>query len=155
MAEKMAKEVKISKITPAGEGHQVVSMEGGGGGYRKKPCSDCPWRKDAVGVFPAEAFAHSATTAYDMAQNKFGCHQSGVNKPATCAGFLLSLGQSWLAQVKMCFNQGQTLTLVRRWLRKQSMLWVVVKKESDCQTVIGSSDALAPSSSQVQITTLA
>jgi hypothetical protein len=83
------KKVRISKITPAGDDHQVVSIEGGGAGYRKKPCSDCPWRKDAVGVFPAEAFVHSATTAYDMAENQFGCHQSGPKKPATCAGFLL------------------------------------------------------------------
>ncbi|UDM18995.1 DUF6283 family protein [Vogesella sp. XCS3] len=73
----------------ADENHQVVTVEGGRGGYRKKPCKDCPWRKDAVGVFPAEAFRLSANTAYDMAGKTFGCHASGTSKPATCAGFLL------------------------------------------------------------------
>lgn len=27
----------------------------------------CPWRVDATGEFPADAFRHSAETAYDMA----------------------------------------------------------------------------------------
>lgn len=80
---------KIIDTRPAGPDHQVVSASGGTVAYRKKPCSDCPWRKDAVGVFPAEAFRHSASTAYDMSQRKFACHQSGIEKPATCAGFLL------------------------------------------------------------------
>lgn len=80
---------KITNIRPADAHHQVVEVRGGNGGYRRKPCADCPWRKDAVGVFPAEAFRHSANTAYDMASQKFGCHQSGVQKSATCAGFLL------------------------------------------------------------------
>lgn len=43
-----------------------------------------------IGEFPAEAFRHSAHTAYDMAQEGFACHQSGANKPATCAGYLLN-----------------------------------------------------------------
>lgn len=73
----------------ADDDYQVVTVEGGGNAYRKKPCKKCPWRKDAVGEFPAEAFRISAHTAYDMAMEKFGCHASGVNKPATCAGFLL------------------------------------------------------------------
>ena len=72
-----------------GELHQVLTVEGGGGSYRREPCPNCPWRVDAVGEFPAEAFRHSAPTAYDMAQNSFACHQSGCEKPATCAGFLL------------------------------------------------------------------
>ena len=41
------------------------------------------------GTFPAEAFRHSAETAYDMSQHSFACHESGAEKPATCAGFLL------------------------------------------------------------------
>lgn len=68
----------------------MVTVQGGRGGYRRTPCGDCPWRKDAVGIFPAEAFRHSASTAYDMAENTFACHQSGARKPAICAGFLLS-----------------------------------------------------------------
>lgn len=80
---------RITEVRPAGDAHQVVTVEGGGGAYRKKPCDTCPWRVDAVGEFPAEAFRHSAPTAYDMAQNTFACHSSGTEKPATCAGFLL------------------------------------------------------------------
>jgi hypothetical protein len=79
-------------------------VEGGNDAYRRRPCSNCPWRKDAVGKFPAEAFRHSAntaydmaqhtfachqSTAYDMAQHTFACHQSGAERPAICAGFLL------------------------------------------------------------------
>lgn len=87
----------ITGVAPAGDDHQVLTVEGGHGGYRKKPCFDCPWRKDATGLFPPEAFVHSATTSYDMANNKFGCHQSGSEKPATCAGFLLNGAQHNLA----------------------------------------------------------
>lgn len=66
---------------------------GGGGSnlYRREPCPECPWRKDApIGAFPAEAFRVSAKTAYDMTVHTFSCHMSGSEKPATCAGFLLS-----------------------------------------------------------------
>jgi len=79
----------IIRTRPADENHQVVTIEGGNGEYRKKPCKNCPWKMSSVGEFPAEAFRHSAETAYDMAQHTFGCHASGSDKPATCAGFLL------------------------------------------------------------------
>lgn len=90
----MTRSSKIIDVRPAGanergERHQVVSISSKGAGYRKKPCTTCPWRVDAVGEFPAEAFRHSAPTAYDMAQRVFSCHESGAEKPATCAGFLL------------------------------------------------------------------
>lgn len=89
-----SKKAIVSQARPAGandrgELHQVLTVEGGGGAYRRKPCANCPWRVDAVGEFPAEAFRISASTAYDMAQNTFACHQSGKDKPAICAGFLL------------------------------------------------------------------
>lgn len=80
---------RVIETRRAGDDHQVVTVQGGKGNYRRSPCSDCPWRVDAVGEFPAEAFKHSARTAYDMAQSTFACHQSGVKKPAICAGFLL------------------------------------------------------------------
>lgn len=84
------KERRVTDIRPAGPNHQVVSVEGHRQGlYRRQPCAKCPWRVDAVGEFPAEAFRHSANTAYDMAKKMFSCHESGVEKPATCAGFLL------------------------------------------------------------------
>lgn len=55
-----------------------------------RPCPQCPWRTDSpLGIFPAEAYRHSATTAYDMAQNVFACHMAGKDQPLTCAGFLL------------------------------------------------------------------
>jgi len=80
----------ISEVRPAGPDHQVVSVTGGRGDlYRREPCGDCPWRCDAVGVFPAEAFRLSAATAHDMSQRFFSCHSSGAEKPAICAGFLL------------------------------------------------------------------
>jgi hypothetical protein len=80
---------RITNIRPADANNQVVTTEGGSGAYRRQPCAKCPWRVDAVGEFPAEAFRHSAATAHDMARTTFGCHESGTAKPATCAGFLL------------------------------------------------------------------
>ena len=80
---------RVTQVRPAGAEHQVVTVEGGGGGHCKRPCADCPWRVDATGVFPAEAFRHSAHTAYDMAKETFACHQAGKDKPTVCAGFLL------------------------------------------------------------------
>ena len=83
------KKATVLNVRPAGGNHQVVTVVGGPHGYRRTPCSTCPWRVDAVGEFPADAFRHSASTAHDMAGNEFACHQSGKDKPATCAGFLL------------------------------------------------------------------
>ena len=79
----------VSNIRPAGDDHQVITVIGRNKGYRKTPCGGCPWREDTTGEFPAEAFEHSAPTAYDMAQSVFACHESGVNGGHTCAGFLL------------------------------------------------------------------
>ena len=98
----------IKNIRPAGEDHQVVEIHGCKNTYRREPCPDCPWRKDAVGVFPAEAFIHSANTGYDMAEHKFGCHQSGAQKPATCAGFLLNGSDHNLA-ARIMRSQGLAL----------------------------------------------
>lgn len=79
----------IVQARPAGSDHQVVTVEGGQSTYRRSPCRECPWRKDATGAFPSEAFLLSAHTAYDMNQHTFACHESGTKKPAICAGFLL------------------------------------------------------------------
>ena len=84
-----ATQPRVTQVRPAGEEHQVITVEGGRGLYRRKPCGDCPWRVDATGVFPAEAFRHSAGTSYDMSSHTFACHQSGSQKPAVCAGFML------------------------------------------------------------------
>jgi len=71
-------------------GVTTVVSHGGKTAYRRKPCAECPWRKDVTtGVFPPEAFRHSASTARDMADRTFGCHMSTTKAPTTCAGFLL------------------------------------------------------------------
>lgn len=102
---KPRKPAEITLTRPAGENHQVVRVVGGTGAYRKKPCATCPWRKDAVGEFPAEAFRISAHTAYDMAQESFSCHEAGAKKPATCAGFLLR-GATHSLNVRMKLSMG-------------------------------------------------
>jgi hypothetical protein len=86
---KSTTKTEIVDVRPAGDDHQVVTVAGGGKRHRHEPCPDCPWRTDATGKFPAEAFRHSAPTAYDMSDRIFSCHQSGSKKPAACAGFLL------------------------------------------------------------------
>lgn len=90
-------ESRITEVRSAGDDHQVVTIVGDHAGYRRQPCSDCPWRVDAVGKFPTEAFRHSAATAYDMSLQSFACHQSGTKRPATCAGYLLRGAQHNLA----------------------------------------------------------
>ena len=72
--------------------HAVVTVAGDAGNaksYMRRVCADCPWRKDAVGVFPPEAFRHSAETAADMAMHTFACHTAGTANTKICAGFLL------------------------------------------------------------------
>jgi len=102
----MKKKAEVIETRPAGDDHQVISVKGSCTAYRKKPCSDCPWRKDAVGIFPSEAFRHSAGTAYDMSQRTFSCHQSGADKPATCAGFLLR-GAEHNLSVRLMYIDGK------------------------------------------------
>ena len=102
----MFMDAKIVRVRPAGDDHQVVTVEGGPGGYRRRPCAQCPWRVDAIGVFPPEAFRHSASTAYDMAQNTFACHESGTKRTAMCAGFLLR-GAEHNLKVRMGYCTGR------------------------------------------------
>jgi hypothetical protein len=85
----MRNQTRITDVRPVDDNHRVVTIEGGGGQYRREPCGGCPWRVDQTGEFPAGAFIESARTAYDMAQSVFSCHESGIEKPATCAGFLM------------------------------------------------------------------
>lgn len=81
---------RVTRVRAADDEWGVTTVEGGSGAFRKHPCAQCPWRRDApVGAFPAEAFRLSAPTAYDMATEKFGCHDAGSEKPAACAGFPL------------------------------------------------------------------
>lgn len=92
----MARKVKRIGTFDCGDGeHQVVTteterVEGQGIWHCRKPCEQCPWRKDVpTGVFPVSAYQHSARTAYDMSINTFACHMRTPDKPATCAGFLM------------------------------------------------------------------
>lgn len=89
----------VEDVRMAGEDHCVVSVRSTGQdpGYRKKPCAQCPWRVDATGVFPPDAFRHSAATSYDMSDRVFACHESGIDVGKTCAGFLLRNADNNLA----------------------------------------------------------
>lgn len=85
---------RIEQIRDCGDGQNqvvtVIAKNNGKPHNRVKPCEQCPWRSDLpTGVFPAEAFRHSAPTAYDAADSQFACHMSGVEGMQTCAGFLL------------------------------------------------------------------
>ena len=84
-------------VRPAGPHHQVVSTPGRARQHQRQPCPTCPWRRDAVGLFPAEAFRHSAHTAYDLSTHKFVCHTTGTRRPHVCAGFLLKGAEHNLA----------------------------------------------------------
>lgn len=93
----------------AGDSHNVVTVESEGENhrYRRAPCAECPWRRDAkVGAFPAEAFRLSARTAYDMGKSSFACHMVPKSQPATCAGFLLR-GATHSQQVRIAQAMGR------------------------------------------------
>ncbi|WP_367273879.1 DUF6283 family protein [Niveispirillum sp.] len=74
--------------------------------YRRQPCGGCPWLVRNVGTFPAEAFRLSANTAFDMSMHSFACHESGAEKPATCAGFLLRNAANNIG-VRLAVRSGQ------------------------------------------------
>jgi len=76
---------EVIRRRPADDRHEVITVEGRDGMMRR-PCPECPWRRANAGDFPAEAFRHSAGTAYDLATHTFGCHQAGVEHGKTCAG---------------------------------------------------------------------
>lgn len=91
----------------ADKNHAVITVEGGGKGYRKTPCAECPWRKDSpIGAFPAEAYRISAKTSKDMAPTTFACHMLGAALPTTCAGFLLSTSACHNFKVRMALLKG-------------------------------------------------
>ena len=90
---------KIIRARSADANHRVLSVEQPTDtppAFRRRPCQPtadqpaCPWRLDArTGEYPAQAYRLSAPTTYNMATRTFGCHQSTVQHPQTCAGFLL------------------------------------------------------------------
>lgn len=106
MFEGIDKAARITFRRPAGSGHRVLTIEGGGDSFRREPCAQCPWRKDAVGVFPTEAFRHSGETGTKVGQagepRMFACHANGSEKPAACAGYILASRDTigWQAAVR-------------------------------------------------------
>lgn len=96
----------VVQTRAAGPGHEVLSLQGPSKAYKRKPCEQCPWRKDQAGSFPAEAFVHSAETAYEMSEHTFACHMAGAESPATCAGFLM-VGADHNLAVRMHYIKGE------------------------------------------------
>ncbi len=100
----------VLRVQPVDDEHQVITLETQNRNrdiIRRKPCEECPWRKDApVGAFPADAYRHSAVTAHDLSTHRFSCHMSGAGEPATCAGFLLRGAENNLA-VRMAIMEGR------------------------------------------------
>lgn len=97
--------IRRTRIRAAEPDHQIVTLEGGRFSYRRTSCGECPWRIDQTGTFPAEAFRHSAETAYDMALATFACHTCGPRKPAICAGFLVN-GATHSLAVRLALLKG-------------------------------------------------
>lgn len=96
----------LVNVRQAGPDHEVVSVKTASKTYRREVCGGCPWRCDTVGEFPAEAFVHSAPTAYDMSTSIFSCHEVGAKKPAICAGYLLR-GAAHSLSVRLMQMNGQ------------------------------------------------
>lgn len=105
------KRAKITAIHPCDATAQVVTTIKPAGApftYRREPCAECPWRRDAKRrAFPVEAYRHSAATSYDLAGTTFACHMSGVKNPATCAGFILSRDAAHNMNLRMAARRGE------------------------------------------------
>lgn len=100
---------RVIGVHPCDETAQVVTVKTDAGRHivRREPCQECPWRKDSpIGAFPVEAYRHSAGTCADMATTTFACHMSGAEKPATCAGFLLSEDAQHNMLVRLAMMRG-------------------------------------------------
>lgn len=107
----------IIKTRKADENHQVVTftLQDDNRNRQKRPCKTCPWRKDKVGIFPAEAFRHSAPTGYDIPEliasgempSTFACHKTGLKAPSTCAGFLLAESSNHNLSLRMAQMRGE------------------------------------------------
>lgn len=101
---------KVISVHPCDETAQVVTMVSPAGApflYRREPCAECPWRLDRpLRAFPVEAYRHSAHTCYDLAGTTFACHMQGAEKPATCAGFILSRDARHNMRLRMAASRG-------------------------------------------------
>lgn len=77
--------------------------------HPKKPCAECPWRRDVEpGRFTADRFRALANTAYDMSGSIFACHKSAGDRPTACAGFLLR-GAAHNLAVRLAYARGEII----------------------------------------------
>ncbi|MGH9067753.1 MAG: DUF6283 family protein [Acidimicrobiales bacterium] len=81
--------------------------------YQRRPCSDCPWRRDApLGHFPPERYAAlRATTGAPgteapIGAPMFACHQTIEGREAACAGWLATAGY-WHIGVRLAVAGGR------------------------------------------------
>lgn len=102
---------QIVRVRKAGPDHRVLTLKGSRNPrssrlYPKVPCPECPWRRKNMGMFPAQAFRHSAETALDMSNHVFACHSSPIEDSKICTGFLLRGAVHNLA-VRLMYIQGK------------------------------------------------
>lgn len=80
---------------------------------RKRPCDQCPWRRDVpAGQFPAERYVklrettgeRGAEAAFDAPL--FGCHKSTDEHELPCAGWLAAVGYDSI-RVRMLLAAGE------------------------------------------------
>lgn len=89
--------------------------------YCKKPCAECPWRRDVpAGKFSAARFQQLAGTAYDLARKVFACHMSKEGAEVACAGFILQQGAHNLS-LRMTLQSFEVSTDVPLWSNYREM----------------------------------
>lgn len=66
---------------------------------RKRPCAECPWRRDTdPGQFPAIRYEALRETTGErgreapLGSSMFACHKSTEDDPLACAGWLAAVG---------------------------------------------------------------
>lgn len=70
---------------------------------RKRPCEQCPWRRDVRGgQFPADRYEKLANTSGERGNEAaidaplFACHKSSDDETMPCAGWLAAVGRDSL-----------------------------------------------------------
>lgn len=76
---------------------------------KRKPCADCPWRKDAeTDVWSKERFQMLAVDCRDDGMKAMACHKSGQEQPYACAGFLAQVGYESVGVRILAMQGGET-----------------------------------------------
>ncbi|MEC3995225.1 DUF6283 family protein [Actinacidiphila sp. DG2A-62] len=68
--------------------------------YRRRPCGNCPWRKDVEpGEFPASRYEELRVTSEQREGHEpgigaplFACHKTPEGREIACAGWLAAVG---------------------------------------------------------------